>query len=43
MKIIHERTDLLAIGLELALDQRIFGTRFVALRFGYHIIGIEWE
>jgi len=42
VKPFHERSDLINFGLELTMNIQIFGVRFVALRFGHHIIGIEW-
>jgi len=38
----HEHCDLIGFGLELSMDVRIFDGRYVAVRFGHHIVGIEW-
>ena len=42
MRPFHERSELVTFGLDLTMDVRIFGVRFVAVRFGHHIVGIEW-
>lgn|GEM_PF-1911151 len=42
MRLFRERSELVTFGLELTMDAQIFGVRFVAVRFGHYIIGIEW-
>ena len=42
MRPFHEHSELVTFGIEFAINVRIFDVRFVAVRFGHHIVGIEW-
>jgi hypothetical protein len=41
MRWFREHSDLICFGIEMELGNLCW-SRFVALRFGHHIIGIEW-
>jgi hypothetical protein len=43
MRLIREHSDLINFGIELDLGKPLFWKRFVAVRFGHYIIGIEWK
>lgn len=42
MRLVREHSDIMCFGIEMELGKHLSWSRFVALRFGHHIIGIEW-
>jgi hypothetical protein len=42
VRLFREHSDLICFGIELDLGKHLFYGRYIGLRFGHHIIGIEW-